>query len=706
MARSSWLAVLIGLAVVFASASGDRGVWAAEQGKLLEGFETAEALEAWQGTSAVRADTADATQGKQALKITLERMGSSVGATNLAWDLRGFRKLKLDITSSGPPAIVTLKVTDAEGHVYQSWYYLVQPGYNRVEYNIDGLASALDVTKVRSVNLRIDQQTIQPVTFSIDNIRLTSGPDDDSWLLPGELPSKALQVPGNLIPNPSFEMGLENWGSWGQWDGGSYTFGSGSADNVHSGGASAAIVCQKPGRGGIYTAPLMLPAAGTYEVTVYIKGEDGATFRSSAANGQVVGIGDVPAPGRWTMRRYQVKVTDPSQPFRLYLYNVGTGVLYVDDVALVPPAGVAATKTVEVRVEGKPVDVVVKGHVVTVNGKPFYPIGIYGCTDPKEQLAGTAFNLVTGGATSSSGRKYLDACAEAGVFSWVNFTGLMRGHVPWQAGEMAAEVKDHPALLAWYLCDEPDHGSWNVPPPELRLGKKLIAEEDGGAHPAVTLVMAWAPSNIYQYADTCEILASDPYCISDKRPNDLRRVSRCVDTMRRAVHDEKPVWVVLQAGWDATAEPTREEEYATTYLAVTHGADGILWFALKYSLDHPELWKTLKDLAGELKALTPALTARTVWIKQGLGHPAVDAILKETEDAYYLIAVNCPELQGPKDNRVLSSEDLTGVELAVGGVAGARAAKVWFENREVPVNAGVIVDDFKLYERHVYEIRK
>lgn len=685
-------------------------LWAAQgyEERVLESFEGADALSGWEAGDEMSLVTEHATEGTKALKVALEKMGSSVGVDGRRWDLTGYDKLKLDITNDGPPVIITLRAKDRAGATYQSWYYLVKTGYNRVEYIIDGFASALDISQFNSLDIRIDAETPKPVTFFIDNIRASRGADDDSWLLPKERPPAVLEVPGNLIENASFELGMEQWGSWGQWDGGKYTFGSGSGPDAHSGGSSASIICQKPGRGGIYTKPMRLPAPGTYQVVVYLKGRDGARFRTSAANGQLVGAREFEVPDRWTEIEYKVEVEDPSNDFRLYIYNVGAGTLYVDDVVLLPLDGVEAAVVTAREVKGSAPVISIDGDVMTVNGKPFFPIGIYGCSDPETQLAGTAFNLVTGGATSSSGQGYLDACARAGVYSWVNFTGLTRGHVPWQAGDLAARVKDHPALLAWYLCDEPDHAGWNVPPPELRLARKVIAEEDGRSHPAITLVMAWTPSNLYQYRDTCDILASDPYCIKAERPCDLHYVSRCVDTMRAAVHDEKPVWAVLHAGWDVTAEPTREEEYAMTYLAVAHGADGILWFALGYALNHPDLWQTLKDLAAELKALNPVLTAKTVWTKarQPAGHPAIHAILKETDDAYFLIAVNVPDIGGPEDGpKTLLSKDLTGVALPVGEVK-ATMAKVWFEDREVSLSEGTITDDFKLYERHVYEIAK
>jgi hypothetical protein len=133
-----------------------------------------------------------------------------------------------------------------------------------------------------------------------------------------------------------------------------------------------------------------------------------------------------------------------------------------------------------------------------------------------------------------------------------------------------------------------------------------------------------------------------------------------------------------------------------TYLALAHGAGGILWFELEYALQRPALWQTLKQIASELKELKPALTGRTVWVRQGLGHPAIHAILKETADAYYLIAVNVPALDA-------SHGDLKGVALPV-APAAAGTAKVLFEDRGLVPTAGTLRDDFRLYERHVYAI--
>jgi hypothetical protein len=88
-------------------------------------------------------------------------------------------------------------------------------------------------------------------------------------------------------------------------------------------------------------------------------------------------------------------------------------------------------------------------------------------------------------------------------------------------------------------------------------------------------------------------------------------------------------------------------------------------------------------------------------MKQGVGSPALHAILKETDKGYVLIVVNVPDVKAPQ-------EDVSGVKLPIleaAAKAGTKA-KVWFENREVPVEQGAITDNFRLYERHVYEIPK
>jgi len=375
-----------------------------------------------------------------------------------------------------------------------------------------------------------------------------------------------------------------------------------------------------------------------------------------------------------------VTVADPGGPVVLYLYNVGSDTLYIDDVALVghdaravKPAG---------AVTGTPIKVTIKDEVTYINGEPFFPLGFYH-GDPAG-YEGTGFNFSTGRGGLDVGQ-FLDACAEHGVYGQASLEGLMRAHVPERAAEVARKYKNHPALLAWYVCDEPDHMRWNVPPPEVRLATKLLHEEDPN-HPTWIVVMPWTDSNLYQYANTVDILATDVYPIGTSRP--LTQVAYSQDVMRKA--HRGPTWMVPQA----TSRATPEQEYLVTYLALTHGASGIIYWEYDGARRDERIWGTMKRISLEIKELTPVLTSPTSEKTVGVSNEHINRILKETDDAYYLITVSD------------STETLKAVTLELPWLTETVKAEVMFEDRSATVKVGRLVDDFTTYQRHVYRIAK
>ena len=268
---------------------------------------------------------------------------------------------------------------------------------------------------------------------------------------------------------------------------------------------------------------------------------------------------------------------------------------------------------------------------------------------------------------------------------WVSLTGLARSHLPAKADIIARKYKNHPAVLCWYNCDEPGHSFWNVPPTEIRAMSKTLAKEDHD-HPSSVLFMAWAPSNSYQYADSADILMIDPYSW------EVPTVIGQVDTLRDAAGPDKPMWIVLRLGWDREKEPTAEYLYATTYGSITHTADGVIWFS--YQPDtYPSAWKTLVDISLELKELSGALTGKTSKQKVSVSNPAIHTILKRHKDKLYLITVN------------ISTEAISDAKMTIAD-AGSGQAKVKFENRTASLTNGVITDNFKPNERHVYVFSK
>src|SRR2546423_7399337 len=82
---------------------------------------------------------------------------------------------------------------------------------------------------------------------------------------------------------------------------------------------------------------------------------------------------------------------------------------------------------------------------IQVNGKPFFPIGIYLyelTPDVMKECKAKHFNTIIGNGF------------RADQLDYIHQNGMMC--VPFSGDDYVKAGKDHPALLAWYLVDEPE----------------------------------------------------------------------------------------------------------------------------------------------------------------------------------------------------------------------------------------------------------
>jgi hypothetical protein len=114
-----------------------------------------------------------------------------------------------------------------------------------------------------------------------------------------------------------------------------------------------------------------------------------------------------------------------------------------------------------------------------VDGKPFYPIGTY--RDPSDRnddftgITHAGFNITHSydfegkDATIEQARAYLDAAQAAGVKVFMGIPRHLFFAREWNAiQKWVAALMDHPALLVWYLMDEPEAPKWRLNPAMLR----------------------------------------------------------------------------------------------------------------------------------------------------------------------------------------------------------------------------------------------
>ena len=313
---------------------------------------------------------------------------------------------------------------------------------------------------------------------------------------------------------------------------------------------------------------------------------------------------------------------------------------------------------------------VVGGKCVLVDGKAFFPIGVYSAgADSFEKLAEAGFNTVhtygwEGVSSYGDGDAWLDAAQEHGLKALV---GLYRPRVKGMELEGCVprieHVRDHPALLAWHTMDEP---SWDK---EGDMGKdympaayELVKQHDSD-HPVTAVTCHFGDMDLFEA--TVDVMQADYYPVPPipaewYSGTGFRGVKMFVDKWREASGGEKPFWYVGQIfdfsvskekSYDVPDEwkrlPTGEELRAMTYTAVAAGARGIIYWSysrlmgddwIRDPADRERFWGDLVEVVGELNELMPLLTADSE--ETFAGANGVASMVKNDGTDTYIIAVN------------------------------------------------------------------
>ncbi len=303
-----------------------------------------------------------------------------------------------------------------------------------------------------------------------------------------------------------------------------------------------------------------------------------------------------------------------------------------------------------------PVEVTFRDDGVTlVNGKPFFQIGHWWSTsrgdlgDDMDFLREAGFNCILmpssrqirfPGQEKVSDFNGLDLAQEHGLLAAVEIPHFLKGETEEERArrrrdfvETIDKYRAHPALFAYFGPDEPMWGGQQLEP--MKEMYELVRRNDA-YHP---LWYNEAPCGtveaLKEYAEgTCDTYGVDIYpvggphgCLVNDRS--LRAVGLHTDRCMEAVCHRKPVWMILQgfawahilSGHNVLAPeeiedleyPTYEQSRFMAYNAILHGATGIQYHYLGYTLKLPDsFWKDLRQVTLELEYLSPVYTSRTV----------------------------------------------------------------------------------------------
>lgn len=343
---------------------------------------------------------------------------------------------------------------------------------------------------------------------------------------------------------------------------------------------------------------------------------------------------------------------------------------------------------------------------LTVDGWQWLPMGFY------SSLQGENFGFLQSEVTQginlyspyqtiaeenrSARMGYLDLCARLGIKVNYNVCSLAgsqgvglsaAGTVEEKLAALREEilrVKDHPALLSYYIADEPD--GQGVSPETLRLSYDLIREVDP-YHPITVVIISSLPAR--RYAACYDIVMADPYPI----PNGpVTEAARMIGEIHEQMRYEKAVWLVPQVfggGEIWTREPTAREVRAMIYGSILAGARGVQGFHRMPDSGSPLLWNGFREVAVELQQIAPYLYDPAPQ-HVATGNDRIVARAYRRDGRLLVIAQN-------------NANEPLPVTLDLPGLKDG-AARLIFENREVALREGRIADILAPFGTGVYKI--
>ncbi|MDP8232737.1 MAG: hypothetical protein P9L91_08735, partial [Candidatus Zophobacter franzmannii] len=352
----------------------------------------------------------------------------------------------------------------------------------------------------------------------------------------------------------------------------------------------------------------------------------------------------------------------------------------------------------------------IKGLLVT-NGLPFFSAGFYTYSPVQptlmEEEVVSGFNLISPyqkivPETRHERIAYLDKAYDLGMKVNYNLLSVAGGggvnlkdhdftDLEKTLKLLDDEVKaimNHPALLSWYISDEPYANG--VKPDYLEMIYNRIKAIDP-YHPIAIVFMK--ASQAKKYANALDIAMADPYPIPVREVYEVEKVTH---RLTNEFFPKKLVWNVPQAFGGSEwwrREPTTGEMRSMLYLSLLNGASGYQFFirkGLNGFPKSPQLWNEGSEAMLEMQQLIH-------WLFSGEVNPPVDdGTLSITSkgfrsgDSAIFISVNGENT--PTKLKLNTPNEFTG------------KAEVLFENRSVDVKSGVINDYIDNYGVRIYRI--
>lgn len=372
--------------------------------------------------------------------------------------------------------------------------------------------------------------------------------------------------------------------------------------------------------------------------------------------------------------------------------------------------------------------------MIHTDGLPMVPSGFY-CYSPvqptlQEEEAVKGMNLISpyqniGKQPRKERIAYLDRAAQLGMKVNYNLLSIAGGG----GGAKAAStdkakkmellrdeiraLKDHPAILSWYVADEPEGQGISAETLEEIYG--IIRAEDP-YHPISLVIMSAGPGR--HYANSCDVIMADTYPVPNSPASDVIGTIR---GLQDELQYEKSIWYVPQTFGGAEfwqREPTPAEIRMMTWGAALEGARGFQAFTRHGLNGFPKnqfMWETYTKTCREIQELTPFFDrgieekmrvisdAPLIARAYGLGSQAVAVILNpKPEAASYKVVLPAPfngtayDLSDNSTKEVVNGTidgTLAPFGVQILRVFGDKAEEQAYAGNHRPVNASNILID-------------
>ena len=310
--------------------------------------------------------------------------------------------------------------------------------------------------------------------------------------------------------------------------------------------------------------------------------------------------------------------------------------------------------------------------MVLVDGRPFFPIGIYAVSECERNgnsidtafrdLKAAGFNMVHRGRAKVTNDEFLSLADKHGL-------KVFQMPVPSYSSDFVSQslvtkLMRHPSVLAWYLADDT---ASHVGPEEVAYRDRVCKAFDPArlTLQADAVMVGFANCRYDRFVHSTDVFLPEIYPAYWEKPSghEVSDVVRDMKSSRAAValagSPVKSIWPIIQHfdGWSWKRFPTFEELRAMSWMAIVQGGNGIVWYVYHSKSGRgrgvvcsDERWKEMTTVSAEIAALQDDLLTRTAAdqpkveilsgpVRDYYGYPPVNVLLK-TGESPLLATVN------------------------------------------------------------------